>query len=273
MLSPTDRKLLGALLSRQEETGVAAELPSERIAEIAAGSPSSADEAAALLASPLAREELALRRRLRRLREVDPPSPDPRHPDTLASMNNPAFLYREPGRHAEAEALAREALLRRGPLMRGGSPPSVRAGDLTPVSPRDVTDSPSPALPQPGSPAFSGAEMDADTARRIRASRAFRELERRRNSLSWTLTAVVLAIYFGFISLVAFGGSLVATPISGPITLAFLLGIGVILSAIALTGFYVLRANTEFDELTRRIVGDTRPASTTASGDVVGVRR
>ena len=38
------------------------------------------------------------------------------------------------------------------------------------------------------------------------------------------------------------------------------LGIGVILSAIALTGIYVLRANGEFDDLTRRIVDDARCA-------------
>ena len=117
--------------------------------------------------------------------------------------------------------------------------------------------------------------MDAQDVRRIRDSQAFRELERRRNSYSWTLTAVMLAIYFGFIFLVAFGGGFVATPISGPITLAFPLGIGVILSAVILTGVYVLRANTEFDALTRQIVGDAHPVSTTATAphDAVGATR
>lgn len=69
MLSPSDRKLLSALLLRQEEVGAAAELPSERLRAFAEGdaSPTTA-EAGALLASPVAREELALFRRLRRLR-------------------------------------------------------------------------------------------------------------------------------------------------------------------------------------------------------------
>ena len=107
--------------------------------------------------------------------------------------------------------------------------------------------------------------MDAQDVRRIRDSQVFRELERRRNSYSWTLTAVMLAIYLGFIFLVAFGGGFVASQISGPITLAFPLGIGVILSAVILTGVYVLRANTEFDAMTRQIVGDAQPASTTAT--------
>lgn len=119
--------------------------------------------------------------------------------------------------------------------------------------------------------------MDAQDVRRIQDSHAFQELERRRNSFSWTMTAVMLAIYFGFILLVAFGGGFVATPISGPITVAFPLGLGVILSAVILTGVYVLRANTEFDTLNRQIVGDARPASVSTTATVthgaVGVSR
>ena len=34
----------------------------------------------------------------------------PRHPDTLGSLNNLAFLYQDQGRHGEAEPLLREAL-------------------------------------------------------------------------------------------------------------------------------------------------------------------
>jgi len=73
MLSPTDRKLLAALLCRQEETGAAAGLPPKRVAEIASGSPPNVGEVAALLASPLARDELVLHRRIQRLgRQVSP---------------------------------------------------------------------------------------------------------------------------------------------------------------------------------------------------------
>ena len=115
--------------------------------------------------------------------------------------------------------------------------------------------------------------MDAQDVRRIRDSQAFQELERRRNGFCWTLCVVMLAIYLGFIFLVAFGGSFVATQISGPITLAFPLGIGVILSAIVLTGIYVLRANTEFDTLTRQIVGDARTGAARTPGATTGVNR
>ena len=64
----------------------------------------------------------------------------------------------------------------------------------------------------------------------------------------------MLIAYFAFIFLVAFGGTLVATPVWGVVTLAFPLGLGVIILAILLTGIYVIKANGEYDELTRQLV-------------------
>lgn len=89
----------------------------------------------------------------------------------------------------------------------------------------------------------------------VRENPDFVELERTRGRLGWTLTAIMLVIYFGFIFLVAFAPKLMAMPVFGIITLGFPLGLFVILSAIALTGFYVIRANSAFDRLTARIAG------------------
>ena len=100
--------------------------------------------------------------------------------------------------------------------------------------------------------------MDDETCARLRATPAFTELERSRGRLGWTLTALILVIYFGFVLLVAFAPGLMATPVFGPMTLGFPLGLGVIVSAILLTGIYVLRANGSFDALTRRIVAGPR---------------
>jgi len=91
----------------------------------------------------------------------------------------------------------------------------------------------------------------------VRAHPAFAPLVRKRNLLALILTVAMLVIYFGFISLVAFSPATMARPVSSTITLGFPLGLGVIVAAIALTGIYVLRANAEFDRLTRRIVEDT----------------
>lgn len=98
---------------------------------------------------------------------------------------------------------------------------------------------------------------DQDCAR-LRATPAFQELARTRGRLGWTLTILILAIYFGFVLLVALAPSVMAKPAFGSITLGFPLGLGVIVSAIVLTGIYVLRANSRFDSLTRQIVAGAK---------------
>lgn len=100
--------------------------------------------------------------------------------------------------------------------------------------------------------------MDATIVERIKNDPAFIELEAKRNRFGWTLTIVMLVIYYGFIALIAFAPKVLAINVGGAITLGFPLGLLVILSAIALTGTYVLRANSEFDALTRRIVENVR---------------
>lgn len=89
---------------------------------------------------------------------------------------------------------------------------------------------------------------------RIQTDPRFRELERKRNAFSWTLCVVMLLIYFSFIFLVAFGGKVAATPVWGVVTLAFPVGLAVIVLSILLTGLYVMKANGEYDALTRDLV-------------------
>jgi uncharacterized membrane protein (DUF485 family) len=97
--------------------------------------------------------------------------------------------------------------------------------------------------------------MDQSLTPHMRDNPDFKELERTRGQLGRTLTIIMLVIYFGFVLMVAYAPKLMATPVFGSVTLGFPLGLGVIIVAIALTGFYVLRANAAFDTLTRRIVG------------------
>ncbi len=102
--------------------------------------------------------------------------------------------------------------------------------------------------------------MDDTTVARIQNNPAFMELVNTRKSFAWTLTILMLVIYFGYIALVAFAPSIIGVVIGGSITWGLALGIAVILSAIALTGIYVWRANSSFDGMTRAIV------ATNASG-------
>jgi uncharacterized membrane protein (DUF485 family) len=76
----------------------------------------------------------------------------------------------------------------------------------------------------------------------------YRRLVRRRSRLGWTLGAVMLAAYLGFILLVAFAKPLLATSLAGgATTLGIPIGLSVILLAVVLTGVYVHRANRDFD--------------------------
>jgi uncharacterized membrane protein (DUF485 family) len=97
-------------------------------------------------------------------------------------------------------------------------------------------------------------EQDADRHERILRSPQFQELIRRRSGFAWTLSAIMLGVYFGFILLVAFAKDLMAVRIGDGVTsLGIVLGLGVIILAFVLTGIYVARANSRFDELTRSL--------------------
>ncbi|MBB1491780.1 MULTISPECIES: DUF485 domain-containing protein [unclassified Paracoccus (in: a-proteobacteria)] len=89
---------------------------------------------------------------------------------------------------------------------------------------------------------------------RIASDPNYDKLRTRRLKFGWTLTIIMMIVYYGFILLVAFGKDLLATPIgSGVTTWGIPIGFGVILITIVLTGVYVLRANREYDDLTDRI--------------------
>ena len=80
-------------------------------------------------------------------------------------------------------------------------------------------------------------------------------LVRERSRFAWTLTAIMLVIFFGYILLIAFAPELLARPIGGgTTTLGIPIGIGVIVSGIVLTAVYVHRANSRFDAMTDEIV-------------------
>lgn len=99
-----------------------------------------------------------------------------------------------------------------------------------------------------------GQEMDSPVER-IEADPQFHDLVRRRALLSWSLTALMAIIYFGFILLIAFEKDLLGTSLAGGVTtIGIPLGIGVILSAFVLTGIYVARANASFDPTIEKII-------------------
>jgi uncharacterized membrane protein (DUF485 family) len=89
----------------------------------------------------------------------------------------------------------------------------------------------------------------APDIRRIYQSEAFAKLRKVRGSLARRLTIAMCVIYFGFILVIAFKPAWLAIKLDSVITLGIPVGLGVILSAIVLTGIYVRRANSSFDQL------------------------
>jgi uncharacterized membrane protein (DUF485 family) len=100
----------------------------------------------------------------------------------------------------------------------------------------------------------------AATALEIEKNPKFQELVATRKSLGWTLSILMLVIYFGFILLVAFDRQFLGTPLSGAgvTTIGIPIGLAVIVSAFVLTGIYVVKANARYDELTRQIVEESK---------------
>ncbi len=96
--------------------------------------------------------------------------------------------------------------------------------------------------------------METDPVRRIADSPQYQALRSRRSRFGWTLTALMMVVYYGFILLVAFDKELLAQRLgSGVMTLGMPIGLGVIVFTIVITAIYVRRANGEFDALTERI--------------------
>jgi uncharacterized membrane protein (DUF485 family) len=102
--------------------------------------------------------------------------------------------------------------------------------------------------------------MDPQRLSRVSNDPRFRELVARRSRFAWTLTVVMLAIYYGFILIIAFAPSVLGTPVApGAVTtIGIPVGILIIIAAFVLTGIYVRRANAEFDALNQQIVESSR---------------
>ena len=92
---------------------------------------------------------------------------------------------------------------------------------------------------------------------KIQSHPKYLELKSKRNALGLLLTVLMLAVYYGYIALIAFNKPFLAQPIGAGVTsLGIPIGFGVIVFTIIITGLYVRRANSEFDALTKDILKD-----------------
>ena len=81
----------------------------------------------------------------------------------------------------------------------------------------------------------------------------FKSLSGRKNAMSLVLAMLELALYFGFVALVAFNKPFLSAKISGAITVGIPIAVGTILLSWLLTGVYILWANNKYDVLVKKV--------------------
>lgn len=80
-----------------------------------------------------------------------------------------------------------------------------------------------------------------------------RALAATRWKVALTLTIIMVIVYFGFVSLIAFDRPLLAVHVTPGLTLGIVLGVLVIVSTWLLTWWYVRWANTWYDAELHRL--------------------
>ncbi len=96
--------------------------------------------------------------------------------------------------------------------------------------------------------------MEDDLVKKIKSNPKYQKLVSTRSTYGWTLTWIMMAVYYGFILLIAFNKELLSTRIGdGVMTWGMPIGLFVIVFTVIITGIYVRRANSEFDDLTAEI--------------------
>lgn len=96
--------------------------------------------------------------------------------------------------------------------------------------------------------------MDEAQVKRILENPKFQELVSKQRKLSWSLTALMLFIYIGFILLVAYNKEFLHSSFSGVVTWGVPLGSGVIMASFVLCWVYSSISNSAFDRLNREAV-------------------
>jgi uncharacterized membrane protein (DUF485 family) len=100
--------------------------------------------------------------------------------------------------------------------------------------------------------------MSSAMYERMRANPKFQDLVAKRGRFAWTLAAIVLIMFYGFVMTVAFNPTALGQPISdgSMLTVGVAAELFMFIFFWSLTAVYVKRANTEFDALTQEIVKD-----------------
>lgn len=98
--------------------------------------------------------------------------------------------------------------------------------------------------------------MSAPIYQRVRENPKFQELVKRRTRFATMLSLIVLVAYYTFMMVVAFAPDMLRQPLSegSTLTIGVPVGATIIIVSWLLTGWYVQRANGEFDRINEELV-------------------
>ncbi|OTG64214.1 DUF485 domain-containing protein [Acinetobacter silvestris] len=92
--------------------------------------------------------------------------------------------------------------------------------------------------------------MDERQVEQILQNPKFKEMVAKKSKLSWTLTAIMLFVYVGFMLLVGYNKAFLKSSFDGGvITWGIPLGLGIIVLSFVLCGVYSFIANRSLDQL------------------------
>ena len=96
--------------------------------------------------------------------------------------------------------------------------------------------------------------MHDDLVQQLKRDLNYHKLVKSRSRFGWWLTAAMMVVYYGYILLIAFDKEFLATKTGeGVMTWGMPIGLFVIIFTVLVTGVYVRRANSQYDELTQAI--------------------
>lgn len=100
--------------------------------------------------------------------------------------------------------------------------------------------------------------MSSGMYKLMRDNPKFQLLVDKRGRFAWTLSAIVLTMFYGFVMVVAFSPASLGRPIAegSMVTVGVAVELFMFIFFWLLTAVYVRRANTEFDALTEEILMD-----------------
>lgn len=100
--------------------------------------------------------------------------------------------------------------------------------------------------------------MTKEQVQVIKHNPKYQKLVSTRSKFAWTLTIIMLVVYYAFILLIAFSPETLGAKISpdSMTTVGIPVGIAIIIFSFVMTGIYVRRANSEFDGLLSDLKND-----------------